>query len=187
MLRRLVLSSAALLAVTIAVAAALAGGEEPPRAVREPAPAPTRTPAAAEPPAPERRLVLVRRRDGLPASWLRRLRRSIAVDALAEVSRTQWLLRRSATAGGRPVDVVRAGYAVPLDVHVVAPRAYARVSGEDAFRRLRGGRVLLSESSARLRRLARGARITLDRGRTLTVAGVVADGLAREAEVVASA
>ena len=47
--------------------------------------------------------------------------------------------------------------------------------------------MLLSESSARLRRLRRGDRMTLAGGRTVTVAGVVADGVARDAEVVAAA
>jgi hypothetical protein len=82
------------------------------------------------------------------------------------------------------VDAPRPGYAIPLDVHVVAPRPYARVTGEAAFRRLSGRSVLLSASSARLRRLGRGDRLALADGRTVTVAGVVADSLARDAEVV---
>jgi hypothetical protein len=61
------------------------------------------------------------------------------------------------------------------------------VTGDAAFRRLRSGRVLLSASSARLRRLRSGDRLRLTGGRTVTVAGVVPDGLAREAEVVAAA
>ncbi len=135
---------------------------------------------------PDRVLVLVRRRGGLPASWERRLRRSRAVDAIAEVSRTQRLLRRSATAAGRVVDAPRRGYALPLDTFVVDPRAYARVTGDAAFGRLRGGRVLLSEASARLRRLETGDRITFTGGRTVVVAGVIAGDMARGAELVAS-
>ena len=61
------------------------------------------------------------------------------------------------------------------------------MTGEPALRRLRAGRVLLSASSARLRGLGRGGRLTLAGGRTVTVAGVVADGVARDAEVVAAA
>ena len=99
----------------------------------------------------------MRRRDGLPASWIRRLRRTEAVDALAEGSRTQWLLRRSTTASGRVVDAPPTGYAIALDTYVVDPRAYARVTGLAAFRRLRSGRVLLSSSSARLRGLPAAA------------------------------
>ncbi len=138
-------------------------------------------------PRPERELVRVRRRNGLPASWIRRLRRSGAVLALAEGSRTQWLLRRSATAAAAVVDATPPGYAVPLDTYVVDPRAYARVTGDATFRRLRSGRVLLSASSARLRDLQRGDRMTLADGRTVTVAGIVADVVARDAEVVAAA
>jgi hypothetical protein len=182
-----VISASVVLVLLLAVFAGVAVSDrdeerDPPPPVREPAaaaPEPARLP-------PERQLVLVRRRDGLPSSWIRRLRRSPAVDALAKASRTQWLLRRSATAGGAVVDAAPAGYAVPLDVHVVDPRAYARVTGEPAFRRVRRGRVLLSATSARQRRLGRGGRMTLAGGRTVRVAGVVADRLAREAEVVAA-
>jgi hypothetical protein len=167
-----------------------AGGKDGGRDGQAPArrAAPPAAPGAEPVPSrPARRLVLVRRRDGLPSSWIRRLRRSRAVEALAEASRTQWLLRRSATAAGRVVDAAPGGYAYPLDVHVVAPRAYARVTRETAFRRLRAGRVLLSWSSARLRELRRGGRLALADGRTVTVAGVVPDGVARDAEVVAAA
>jgi hypothetical protein len=136
---------------------------------------------------PDRRLVLVRRRGGLPAPWIQRLRRNAAVQAMAEGSRTQWLLRGSTTATGTVVDASPRGYAIPLDTYVVDPRAYARVTKNASFRRLRRGRVLLSVSSARLRDLRRGGRMTLADGRTVTVAGVVADVLARDAEVVAAA
>ena len=179
---------ALLLIATAVVSVALSQGEErreaPAPATERPRPAEPAEPSAAE---PERELVLVRRRGGLPDAWVRSLRRSSAVEALADTARTQWLLRRSTTAGGRVVDAPRAGYAVPLDTYVVDPRAYARVTGERAFASLRSGRVLLSESSARLRRLGRGGRITLTGGRTVSVAGVVPDDLARDAEVVASA
>jgi hypothetical protein len=151
------------------------------------APPEPRAAAPAAAPEPERALVLVRRRTGLPPSWVARLRRSDAADALAEGSRTQWLLRRSARGDGAAVTTTRGGYAIPLDTYVVDPRAYARVTGDATFRRLRAGRVLLSESSSRLRDLGRGDRLTLSGGRTLTVAGVVPDGLARDAEVVAAA
>lgn len=174
-----------LVLAAIAVAGvALAGGDDRRRRAQAPEGAPKAGPGA---PRPERELVLVRRRDGLPASWIRRLRRSAAVDALAEVSRTQWLLRRSATASGATIQAARPGYAFALDTYVVHPRAYARVTADGAFRRLRAGRVLLSTSSARLRDMERGDRMTLVGGRTVTVAGVVPDAVARDAEVVAAA
>jgi hypothetical protein len=132
-----------------------------------------------------RQLVLVRRRDGVPGRWIARLRRSPAVDALATTARTHLLLRRSTRRGGRVVDAPPAGYAFPLDTALVQPRAWARVTGEPAFRALRPGRVLLTRSSAQLRRLAPGDRMTFASGRPARVAGVVDDWLARDAEVVA--
>ena len=176
-----------LVIVVASVAAVLVGGKGvPSRAAPPPAtfPAPAATSAQAAP--PQRALVLVRRRGGLPETWIRRLRRTPAVEALAEVSRTQWLLRRS-TSGGSVVDAPRAGYAIPLDAYVVDPRAYARVTGDAAFSNLRGGRVLLSDASAQLRRLTAGDRIQLAGGRSVTVSGVVGQGIARGAEIVVSA
>ena len=180
---------AALTATSVGVVAACGGERERP-AARQPGEPGARPAAPAQlraAPRPERGLVLVRRRDGLPASWIRRLRRTEAVDALAEGSRTQWLLRRSTTASGRVVDAPPTGYAIALDTYVVDPRAYARVTGLAAFRRLRSGRVLLSSSSARLRGLRRGGRLTLAGGRTVVVAGIVPDLATRDAEVVAAA
>jgi hypothetical protein len=169
--------------VAIAAIAPAAGEGErvavaPARAVVSTTPAGT--------PEPDRALVLVRRRGGLPASWIARLRRDRAVEALAEVSRTQWLLRRSRTAAGRVVDAPARGYAIPLDTYVVDPRAYERVTGDGALRALRGGRVLLSQASAGLRGLAPGDGMTLTGGRRVTIAGVVGDDVARGAEVVAA-
>jgi hypothetical protein len=166
----------------------LVGDQDPPPHASRPPPRPAAPAGKPTVPLPGRELVLVRRRNGLPASWIRRLRRnSAAVEALAEGSRTQWLLRRSTTAAGALVDASPRGYALPLDTYVVDPRAYARVTRDAAFRRLRSGRVLLSESSARLRDLRRGDRMMLADGRTFTVAGVVADVLARDAEIVVAA
>jgi hypothetical protein len=180
--------ASALVLVAVAAAVALAQGDEQPAVTpRPPAQVTTTTEQAAPPePEPDRVLVLVRRRGGLPASWERRLRRSGAVDAIAEVSRTQWLLHRSATSAGRVVDAPRRGYAFPLDTFVIDPRAYAQVTGDAAFRALRGGRVLLSDASARLRHLRTGDRMTLTGGRTVAVGGVVPDDVARGAELVAA-
>jgi hypothetical protein len=132
-------------------------------------------------------LVVVRRRGGLPRSWIARLRHTHTVAALAETSRTALLLRRSTTATGRVIDAAPARLAIPLDAQVVDPRAYRRVTGNPIFRQLRRGRVLLSVTSARLRRLAVGARMILADGRTVRVAGIVADGVAHSAEIVAAA
>jgi D-alanyl-D-alanine carboxypeptidase len=179
---------ALLLVATIVVSVAVSGGEERESGSGRPPPPPAPA-ATTEPAEPEERreLVLVRRRTGLPPVWIARLRRSTATEALAEGSRTQWLLTRSARRGGETVTRARAGFAIPLDTYVVDPRAYARVTGDATFRRLRSGRVLLGRSSARLRRLTTGGRLTLTGGRRVRVAGVVPDGVARDAELVASA
>ena len=131
-------------------------------------------------------MVLVRRRGGVPAAWAERLRSADGVTAVARTGRTHVLLRSSARKGGAVVDAAPTGYAFPLDVLVVRPRAYAEVlpRAAAALRRLRPGTALLSRTSARLRRLGAGDRLTLVGGRTLRVADIVDDELVRAAEVV---
>jgi len=138
---------------------------------------------AAEPPS---QVLVVRRRAGVPPSWSRRLRRTAGVTAVARTARTQGMLRRSRRAGGGTVDAVPQGYAIPLDVLVVQPQAYADVlpqAGRE-FRRLRRGTALLSRTSARLRRLGVGDRLSLAGGRELRVARIVDDELVGFAELV---
>jgi D-alanyl-D-alanine carboxypeptidase len=178
-------------AAAVAAVVASAGSDGEP-AARQPAPpAPSRSaPARAAPDGPQRSIVLVRRRGGVPPRWVNRLRRARSVAALAVVSRTQVLMRRSLAANGRVVDRAPSGYAIPLDALAVDPRAYAEViTGADrrAAARLRSGRVLLSRAAARLRRLGTGGRLaTLGRS-PLRVAGVVGDASARSAELVVAA
>jgi hypothetical protein len=61
------------------------------------------------------------------------------------------------------------------------------VTGADAAGALRSGRVLLSESSAPVRRAQRGDRLVLTDGRAPRVASVVPDDVARESELVLAA
>jgi hypothetical protein len=171
-------------------ALAACGGEEdvaPPVPRLEPE---EERPVAGQPPPeaePARAIVLVRRRGGVPDRWVARLRRHQAVDALTLTWRTQRLLRRTERASGRAADAGPSGYAIPLDALVVQPRAYAQVTGAGEARELRSGRVLLSETSARVRRAARGDRLVLTDGRSPRVASVVADDVARESELVLAA
>jgi D-alanyl-D-alanine carboxypeptidase len=108
------------------------------------------------------------------------------VTAVAWTARTQGLLRRSRRAGGRTVDSIPQGYAIPLDALVVQPQAYADVLPQTGreIRRLRRNTALLSRTSARLRRLGVGDRLSLAGGLDLRVAGIVDDELVGFAELV---
>lgn len=171
--------------VAVVVAATIAASgllpDRPPARPAEPTTPLTRSSAG-----PASHVVLVRRRGGVPAAWAARVRRATGVTAVARTDRTQVLLRSSARKGGAIVDAAPTGYAFPLDVLVIRPRAYAEVlpRAATALRRLRVGTALLSRTSARLRRLRTGDRVTLVGGRTLRVADVVDDELVRAAEVV---
>jgi hypothetical protein len=123
-----------------------------------------------------------------PDRAARLLERRSAVRATTVIARGVALLRTTTDAGGRVVERVRAGYAIPLDVLAVDPRAYAQAVPEvaPAFRRLRRGRALLSRRAARLRGIGAGGVLTLTGGRRLRVAAVVADDAVRDAEVVVS-
>jgi D-alanyl-D-alanine carboxypeptidase len=133
------------------------------------------------------RTLSIRRRGGVPAAWVDRLRGAPGVTAVARTGRTQALLRRSTRGDGATVDAPPGGYALPLDVLVVRPRSFSKAlpaAARPALRRLRPGTALLSRTSARLRRLGTGGRLTLADGRTLRVAGIVDDELVRTAELV---
>jgi hypothetical protein len=149
-------------------------------------PAKPAEPAESSRAAPRAQVVLVRRRGGVPADWAERLRGAHGVSAVARMGRTQALLQSSARRHGARADAAPTGYAFPLDVLVVRPRAYAKVlpPAAPALRSLRPGSALLSRTSARLRRLGSGGRLKLAGGRTLRVAGVVDDELVRTAELV---
>jgi hypothetical protein len=177
----------ALLAAAIAIGIALPADDEaagPAPRGESPKPSAAQRPVAPE---PERALLLVRRRGGVPERWVRRLRRHPDVEALTLTWRTQRLLRRTDRRGGRSADAGPEGYAIPLDALVVEPRAYARVTGAGAARALRSGRILLSRTSARVRRAKAGDRLVLAGGRALRIADVVPDDTARESEVVLAA
>ena len=121
-----------------------------------------------------------------PARAARRLRAHPAVAAATPVGRGVVLLRRGVGAGGRVVERVRAGYAVPLDVLAVRPRGYAATVPDPdraALARLRPGTAVLSRTSASLRRLGAGGVLRLAGGRRLRVVGVVDDASLRNAEV----
>jgi hypothetical protein len=179
--RRFVLSLAAGVLVALATATAIylsSGEDAAPRADDS-------DPPAANLASPPEQVLVVRRRGGVPLSWTRRFRRTPGVTAIASTARTQALMQRSRRASGRTVEAVRPGYAIPLDALVIRPRAFARVvAAVHQFDRLRHGTALLSRTSARLRGLESGDRITLAGGRQLLIAGIVDDERVRFAELV---
>ncbi len=180
-IKRALLAVVALAVVAATTAVGLSLGDDPRRApIDRDARAANRT-AEAPPP-----VLVVRRRGGVPPSWTRRLRRAPGVTAVAWTARTQVLLRRSRRAGGRTVDSVPQGFAIPLDALVVQPQAYANVLPQTGreIRRLRRNAALLSRTSARLRRLGVGDRLSLAGGLELRVAGIVDDELVGFAELV---
>ena len=164
----------------------LAGcGSEPPPPEPRAAPVATATATPAARPEPQAVAVIWSlERAGRAA---RRLRRDPAVASVTATSREVALLRSAAAPGGRVVQRVRPGYAVPLDVLGVDPRGYAAALPEASrrpFAGLRHGEALLSRTSAVLRRVGRGGTLRLAGGRRLRVAGVVEDEAASGAELV---
>ena len=176
-----------------AAAVAIAGaGDEPPRPddVRS-ADFEERTPGPRRPsldaPAPSRVpiVVMVRRAQGVPVSWARRVRGTRGVVRVVRVRRGQALLRR--TFDGRVVESVRSGYAIPVDTLVAPPRKYASMLPADvrgAVAHLGAREAVLSRSGARLRHAGRGAILTLAGGRKLRVAAVIDDAHLNGAEML---
>jgi hypothetical protein len=116
----------------------------------------------------------------------RRLRHRPEISAATVLGRGVVLLRVTRDTSGHVVERVRSGYAIPLDAIAVNPRRYAKtvpVEARAAFARLRRGTIVISKTEARLRKIGRGARLSLADGRQARVAAVVEDAVLRDAEV----
>jgi hypothetical protein len=119
---------------------------------------------------------------------------NVQLDAVAPLTSAPWVsavtLTRSAQTGltgsvdadGVPRDVLPDGFRIPVTLTAVEPVGWARLVGPSLTQdellllgRLEPGRVLLSESSARLRGIGEGARVDLAGARDLEVVGVVSD------------
>lgn len=170
----------------LAGSAAMLGLQGP--AAQEPA-APRAPTAATEPATTSWRgggVLLVWAGGGLPKGLAGRLAVLPQVSVTTAVGAGLVELRRSFDADGRPVDDAGDGWTLPLDAIAVDPvsfAAFAQKSAAAAIAGLRPGEVLLSETSARLRRLGTGGLLELAGGRRLRVAGVVDDGAVGAAEV----
>ena len=99
------------------------------------------------------------------------------------------MLRRSRRAGGRTVDSVPPATRSRWTRSWCSRGPHAKVLSEAAedIRRLRRGAALLSRTSARLRKLEVGDRLTFAGGDGVRVAGVVEDELVGFAELVLTA
>ena len=125
-----------------------------------------------------------------PQRAARRLRRHPAVAAATVLGRGVALLRSGRDGGGRTVERVRAGYAVPLDAIAVDPRGYAATVPPDArgaFAGLRRGAAVISRTEAALRHSGPGGVLVLAGGRRLRVAAVVDDAVLHDAEIAVAA
>jgi len=143
----------------------------PPTSVETVATAPT----TARPPdrAP---VLLVWTSGGLPVGLAEAVRALAGVEAVTVVSGDQTAMVRSAQ-DGLAVDDLADGWRIPLDTLAIDPGTFAPFlpGGPSATVGALGpGEAVLTETSARLRRLGEGARIELDGG-TVTVAGVIDD------------
>jgi len=135
---------------------------------------PERAQGSEEPDPPAPRVAVVWGADDIRAA-ARRLARATWVSSASVLKRGTVLLRAR-----------RPGLAIPLDVVGVDPSGYARLVAERdrrAVRRLRPGRALLSETSARLRG-RRSGDLRLVGGRRLRVVGVVEDATAQAGELL---
>lgn len=137
-------------------------------------------------PTPREGMLLVWTPGGLPAGFADRVRDVVGGATSVVRGDTIWL-RASADAEGRPVDDLADGYAIPLDAVAFECESWAPLvplAEAGAVCNLAEGEVLLGATSARLRRLGAGATLTLEGGRVVRVAGVVADEVVGAAEVV---
>lgn len=108
------------------------------------------------------------------------------VHAVSEVRGATVDLTGSHDAEGGPVDVLDAGWAIPMDAIAVAPEAHAEfapVADRAAVAHLGPDEALLSQTSARLRGLSAGATLELAGGHELDVVAIVEDTTIGAAEL----
>lgn len=92
-------------------------------------------------------------------------------------------------ADGRTIDLLRPNHQIPVSVAAIEPSGFVAVAGPshpdaDVLRALGPGEIILSATSARLRRAQPGDRMDLLGLEDLVVSGIVADDLARGSELL---
>jgi len=126
---------------------------------------------------------------GLPPGFAEAVQSLDAVTHLTMVRGDETGLIESRDSAGRAVDALEAGWHLPLDTLAVDPASFAPFltgAAADAVRDLEAGEALLTETSARLRRLGVGATIRLG-DEEVVVTGVVDDLSGAAAELVVTA
>jgi hypothetical protein len=159
-----------------------------------PGAAPTAAPGTAPESRPATTVVLLAMDDVLDAGLASSVMATEGVVAATRTRAAHVGLTGSTDAAGAPRDVVPDGWRIPVTLLAIEPVGWARhlagtLERDDLMNlgRLAPGRVLLSESSARLRGLGEGARVDLAGALDLEVVGVVSDRAAAGHEFVAHA
>ncbi len=196
MKRSILVLAALAVGLAVGLGSALALGEDrasppstlpaPPTAVAPPTTRPT-VPPSTTAPRPEDRVLLAWTAAGLPTGFAEAVRALPGVRDLAVVRGDLRGLVETTDGADRVVDQVEPGWVLPLDVLAFDPRAFGRFVSPAARRvldRLGADEVVLSETSATLRRLGVGGRLRLESGPALTVVGVVPDLSVAGAEAV---
>ncbi|MDQ4107921.1 MAG: M15 family metallopeptidase [Actinomycetota bacterium] len=120
-------------------------------------------------------------------SFRRRMERLAGLEEAVVVAGDTLWLRKTAAADGRVVHEPPSPYAFPIDAFAVQARDYAPFVGASArgevVRALSGGKAVLGEHSARLRRIGPGGRLTFRTG-SVVVGAVVPDEAVGWAEVL---
>jgi hypothetical protein len=192
--RRAALATAALTGVAVGVVVTMAltdpgapkqalGAETDTEATDSPrdtmAPAPSEAPA----------VLLVWTSGGLPPGFADDVRALEGVEGLSVVRGDETRLTASWGADGEPVDMTETGWHIPLDTLAIEPASFASFltgPAADEVNALQPGEALLTETSARLRRLDEGAIIHLADAE-VTVAGVIDDLSGAGAELLVTA
>lgn len=115
---------------------------------------------------------------GMPRSLADALARMPVVERTTQVEAgLDWIVS-TRSSDGTESDRIPNGYAIPMEVAVIRPRAYAPfvpASDRDRILGLQPGEVLLARTAAGLRSATTGTVIRLDDGRSLSVTATVSD------------
>ncbi len=160
-----------------------AGSRPPPAPVT---PTTTAAPTTLQPEAPTPAILLAWTPDGLDPGLAAAAGADPSITATSLVRGDVVDLVGSRDAGGAAVDVVPAGWAIPLDAVAIDPAAhhgFVSVADRAAIASLGDGQAVLGATSARLRGLGPGGVVDLAGGRSVMVTAVVGDAAIGGAEL----